>query len=65
MDIHNCCRNGNLDQLRVLIARGANISVCDSNQKDNNGWTPLHFASYNGHLEIVRELVKHHVITLT
>ena len=40
MDIHNCCQTGNLQGLQQLIANGANI-----NEKDNSGWTPLHFAS--------------------
>ncbi len=28
------------------------------NQKDNIGYTPLHYAAYHGHLEIVRFLLK-------
>lgn len=42
MDIHECCRNGNLAELQHLITNGANISMCVSNEKDNYGRTPLH-----------------------
>jgi len=26
---------------------------------NNNGWTPLNIAAQNGHVEVVRELLKH------
>lgn len=55
MDIHQCCRTGNLERLRQLIADGALTNV---NEKDDNGWTLLHFASNYGNLEIVKELLK-------
>jgi len=29
----------------------------DVNAKDNNGFAPLHWASFNGHLEVVKHLV--------
>ena len=29
----------------------------DIHAKDNNGWTPLHSASYKGHLEVVKYLI--------
>jgi len=28
----------------------------DINAKDNDGWTPLHSTSYEGHLEVVKYL---------
>ena len=31
----------------------------DVNEKDNYGGTPLHYASRNGHIEIVRELINY------
>jgi ankyrin repeat protein len=29
----------------------------DKEAQDNNGWTPLHHASYNGHLGVVKYLI--------
>ena len=40
--------------LRVLLEHGADINV-----QDDDGWTPLHRASYDGALEVVRVLLEH------
>jgi ankyrin repeat protein len=56
MDIHACCKHGNLERLRVLIAEGIDVNVKEIEQ---NGWTPLHYASAYGHVDIVRELLSH------
>ena len=40
--------------VRLLLEHGADINV-----QDNNGWTPLHSASYDGALEVVRVLLEH------
>jgi len=37
----------------TLIEQGANID-----KEDGNGWTPLYFACYKGHLSIVKYLVE-------
>lgn len=29
----------------------------DSNQRDDDGWTPLHYACFHGHIEVVTELL--------
>jgi ankyrin repeat protein len=36
-----------------FLRKGANINV-----KDNNGWTPLHEATLNGHKQLVDLLIK-------
>jgi ankyrin repeat protein len=41
-----------LEVVKYLVGAG-----CDKNLKNNDGWTPLHSASYNGHLEVVKYLV--------
>ena len=46
-------QNGNLDEMKKYINNGGNKEA-----KDNNGWTALHFASNNGHLEIVQYLIE-------
>ena len=45
-------RQGDIDVVRYLLGRGANVDVTDA-----DGSTPLHTAVNYGHLEIVRALV--------
>ena len=51
--IHICSKNGNLDGLNELIAAGG----VDINESGRWGDTSLHYASFNGHLEVVNVLV--------
>ena len=37
----------------LLLAAGANVD-----KQENNGWTPLMGAAYNGNIEVVKELLK-------
>jgi ankyrin repeat protein len=47
-------RNGNLAEVRTLLARGA-----DPNARELlSGYTALHFAAVGGHLDVVRLLVE-------
>jgi ankyrin repeat protein len=39
---------------RFLVEHGA-----DAAAQDGDGWTPLHFASWCGHLDVARLLVEH------
>ncbi|MGC8924180.1 MAG: ankyrin repeat domain-containing protein, partial [Candidatus Micrarchaeia archaeon] len=39
--------------LKVLIENGADV-----NAKDNDGWTPAHWATRNGHLEPLKVLIE-------
>jgi ankyrin repeat protein len=46
---------GNLNMVRSLLSRGANVNEQDHGRKE----TPLHAASRNGRLEVVKLLIQH------
>ncbi len=48
-------RRGNLDKVRELLQRGANVNA----KGGFRCWTALIWASYYGHLEVVRAFLKH------
>ncbi|GFS56364.1 hypothetical protein NPIL_568051 [Nephila pilipes] len=50
--LHDAARNGELEKVRYLIRKGANV-----NSADKNGWTSLHYAAYVGNLEVVKYLM--------
>jgi hypothetical protein len=53
--LHFCARNGLTSSVkRLLSIRNINVNVKD----DVNGWTPLHCAALNGHIEISRLLLQ-------
>ena len=41
----------------TIVAHLATVHSQDVNQKDESGWTPLHWAAFGGHLTIVRFLI--------
>jgi len=45
--------NGDLIEVQTALENGAN-----PNAKDNDGWTPLHWAAQDGHVEIVKILLE-------
>ncbi|RSL79332.1 hypothetical protein CEP52_017536, partial [Fusarium oligoseptatum] len=47
------CVNGHAEVVKLLLGKGADISVAD-----NNGMTPLTAASTFGHTEVVKEILK-------
>ena len=48
------CSNGELN-IAVSLVRELGVDV---NATDNDEWTPLHFAAFGGHHEVIRVLVK-------
>ncbi|KAM8945676.1 protein phosphatase 1 regulatory subunit 27 [Pelodytes ibericus] len=50
--LHEAVLSGNLDCVKLLIKYGADIE-----QRDENGWTPLHMACSDGHPHIARYLL--------
>jgi ankyrin repeat protein len=57
MDIHDCCRTGNVTELRRLIASGCNLNQCNILFDAERGATPLHTAVENNQLDVVQELL--------
>ncbi len=47
----DACKNGDIKQVKALLEKSY------PNSRDNNGCAPLHFACYNGHIEVVRTLL--------
>eukprot|EP00057_Strongylocentrotus_purpuratus_P015926 XP_011670400.1 PREDICTED: ankyrin repeat domain-containing protein 50-like [Strongylocentrotus purpuratus] len=50
--LHAAASNGRLEDVQVIIDRGA-----DLNRADKDGWTPLYTASLYGHLDVVQFLI--------
>uniref|UniRef100_A0A8R1I881 ANK_REP_REGION domain-containing protein n=1 Tax=Caenorhabditis japonica TaxID=281687 RepID=A0A8R1I881_CAEJA len=50
--LHKAAEEGNAEDIRRFLKMGM-----DSNQRDDDSWTPLHYASFHGHLEVVNELL--------
>jgi ankyrin repeat protein len=46
--LHYACVRGHIDVVEFLIKKGANLHV-----KDNDEFSPLHFATGSGHKEVV------------
>ena len=52
ISINQAVFDGNIEAVKQHLAAGTDV-----NAKDDNGWTPLHFAVYYGHKEIVELLL--------
>ncbi|KAF1769150.1 hypothetical protein GCK72_000964 [Caenorhabditis remanei] len=50
--LHKAAEEGNAEDIRRYLKVGM-----DSNQRDDDSWTPLHYACFHGHLEVVNELL--------
>jgi len=52
IDIHEAVGRGNIEAVKQHLAAGADV-----NAKDENGWTPLHYAANIGYKEIAELLI--------
>jgi ankyrin repeat protein len=52
-ELLEAAENGDLIKLQTALEKGAN-----PNTKDDDGWTPLHWAAYRGHVDVVRVLLE-------
>ena len=50
--IHESCKTGNMRELNQWLSLGV-----DLNQKDDNGYAPLHYACEYGHEDVIRKLL--------
>ena len=57
-DIHKATWDGDVNLVKLFLDApgGGHINAPDTTEY-GNGWTPLHYASYRGHTEIVSELL--------
>jgi ankyrin repeat protein len=39
--------------VQLLLEKGADVNAADVNAATRDGWTPLHWASFSGHVEAV------------
>lgn len=54
--IFNACVNGDIDKVKKLVNKKGS---CVVNEQDrNNGYTSLHYAARNNHLEICKYLIR-------
>ncbi len=50
--LHDAARDGDIDQVQLLISKGANV-----NEQNRMGWTPLHTAIRNLRLALIEPLI--------
>ena len=55
--IFEASREGNLERVSLLLSEGKLTGINIVNEKSNFGWTPLHYAPWNVHLEMVKLLI--------
>ena len=54
------CANGKIDEMRQTLDAEDSPSIDELNERQPNGSTALHAATYYNHLEIVKLLLEHH-----
>ena len=52
--LQKAAREGDIDKIKALLLKGADV-----NRKDENGLSPLMYASWGGYTEVARVLVDH------
>lgn len=52
MSLHQAVRDGNLEQVRELIATGSEVNAADPSRR-----TPLHLAVWTGNVDIIKQLL--------
>ena len=57
-DIFHWCREGNAMQVRVWL----DDTEHDMNEGDDHGFSPLHWAAKEGHLNLVAMLIQVHLV---
>jgi len=50
--IHEAAADGDLEQIKVLLAKGSDVDT-----RDKDGWTPLHVAAQKGHKDVIKLLI--------
>lgn len=56
--LHQACKQGNIDIVKRILSSECIQHRPDINEKDSQGSTALHEASYLGHDEIIRLLIR-------
>lgn len=59
-DIHEAAEQGNADEVQRLASGGLLRRAVDVNEQESGwGYTPLHLAAKEGHIETVKALLEH------
>jgi len=53
-ELFNAVKRGNIDKAKELLDKGVNVNI-----RDQDSWTPLHFAAWEGYVDIAKLLLDH------
>lgn len=56
-DIHTAAWKGNVELVKLFLDSENSLRDASDTSEYGAGWTPLQYASYQGHIEVVRELL--------